>query len=168
MVVEIKYSQYARVSFAFSTLFTIYHLLQWLVIVSPEGKFTNDEMTLPNVYVTAAIHPGESSGLNAGLMLMRNMVTNTTVDWKANLLFVPIFNVGGYLRQVPEGRINQHGPNTSGRRGNDRWLNLNRDFGKLDAIETRAVVQVMNDYDISFYTDTHSTGKVDMHCQHID
>merc|ERR1719284_1634538 len=79
----------------------------WLVIVSPEGKFTNDEMTLPNVYVTAAIHPGESSGLNAGLMLMRNMVTNTTVDWQANLLFVPIFNVGGYLRQVPEGRINQ-------------------------------------------------------------
>ena len=35
--------------------------------------------------------------------------------------------------------------------------NLNRDFSKLTNIETRAVVSVFNDYDVSFYTDLHST-----------
>ncbi len=48
-------------------------------------------------------------------------------------------------------RINQHGPNSSGRRGNGSWKNLNRDFSKLDTPENRAVVKVMNDYDVSLY-----------------
>jgi hypothetical protein len=34
---------------------------------------------------------------------------------------------------------------------------LNRDFGKLDTPEVQAVVGFMRDYDLSFYTDLHST-----------
>ena len=34
---------------------------------------------------------------------------------------------------------------------------MNRDFGKLDTPEVRAVAKVMTDYDVSFYTDMHST-----------
>lgn len=132
----------------------------WLVTVSGEEKFSSEDMTNPIVFATAAIHPGESSGVNAGMMFIRNLVTKE--EYKpildsVNFLFVPVMNVQGYLRQSPNGRINQHGPNMSGRRANGAWKNLNRDFGKLDTPEVRAVVGVMRDYDISFYTDMHST-----------
>ena len=99
-------------------------------------------------------------GISAGMMLIRNLVTMeaySEVLENVNFLFVPLFNVQGYLRQSADGRINQHGPNTSGRRANSLWNNLNRDFGKLDTPEVRAIVSVMNDYDLSFYADLHST-----------
>ena len=117
-------------------------------------------MTKPVFFATAGIHPGESSGVNAGMMFIRNLVTDpaySDILNDVNFFFVPIFNVQGYLRQSPSGRINQHGPNTSGRRGNAKNLNLNRDFSKLINPETRAIVSVMNTYDIAFYTDMHST-----------
>lgn len=116
-------------------------------------------MTKPIVYMTAGIHSGESMGVSAGMMLIRNLVTMeeyTDILENVNFLFVPLFNVQGNLR--PNGRINQHGPNTSGRRANAHWNNLNRDFCiKLDTPEVRAIVKVMSDYDLSFYADLHST-----------
>jgi murein tripeptide amidase MpaA len=93
-------------------------------------------------------------------MFARNLVTDPTyadlLD-SVNFFLVPIFNVQGYLRQSVNGRINQHGPNTSGRRGNAKNQNLNRDFSKLTNPETRAVVSVFNDYPVTFYADLHST-----------
>lgn len=132
----------------------------WLVTVSGAQQFTPDAMTSPTFFATAGIHPGESSGVNAGMMFIRNLVTKSEYSEllnSVNFLFVPILNVQGYLRQDPHGRINQHGPNTSGRRANGSWKNLNRDFGKLDTPEIRAVIGVMRDYPLSFYTDMHST-----------
>jgi hypothetical protein len=131
-----------------------------LVTVSGEKAFKAEDMTKPIVYMTAGIHSGESMGVSAGMMFVRNLVTMeqySEVLENINFLFVPLFNVQGYLRQSANGRINQHGPNTSGRRVNDQWMNLNRDFGKLDTPEVRAIVSVMNDYDLSFYADLHST-----------
>ncbi|KAG7346874.1 zinc carboxypeptidase [Nitzschia inconspicua] len=132
----------------------------WLVIVSGEEQFDSKDMVNPVVYATAGIHPGESSGVNAGMMFIRNLVTKEeykSILGSINFLFVPIMNVQGYLRQSPSSRINQYGPNTSGRRANGSWKNLNRDFAKLDTPEVRAVVGVMRDFDVSFYTDMHST-----------
>ncbi|KAL7486234.1 hypothetical protein ACHAW6_011836 [Cyclotella cf. meneghiniana] len=131
-----------------------------LITVSGEKAFTASDMTKPIVYMTAGIHAGEIMGVSAGMMFIRNLVTMdeySGVLKNVNFLFVPIFNVQGYLRQSVNGRINQHGPNTSGRRPNALWFNLNRDFGKLDSPEVRAIVSVMNDYDVSFYADLHST-----------
>ena len=131
-----------------------------LVTVSGEKAFKAEDMTKPIVYMTAGIHSGESMGISAGMMLIRNLVTMeeySEVLENVNFLFVPLFNIQGYLRQSVDGRINQHGPNTSGRRANALFYNLNRDFGKLDTPEVRAIVSVMNDYDLSFYADLHST-----------
>jgi hypothetical protein len=132
----------------------------WMVTVSGEQKFSATEMANPVMYVTAGIHPGESSGVNAGMMFVRNLVMDPAYDdllKSINFLFIPILNVQGYLRQSENGRINQFGPNTSGRRTNSHWHNLNRDFAKLDTQEVRAVVKVMAEYDVSFYTDLHCT-----------
>jgi hypothetical protein len=42
----------------------------WLVKISGEGAFDKDtsNVTNPIVYMTAGIHPGESSGVNAGMV----------------------------------------------------------------------------------------------------
>ncbi len=135
----------------------------WMLTVSsstdksPAGLAASGK---PTVFIEAGIHPGESMGVNAGLMLVRDMVVTSSQQAlldKANLLFVPIVNVQGYLRQSETGRINQHGPNTSGRRANGHWFNPNRDFGKLDSPEVRAMVRVMTDYAPDFFIDAHST-----------
>ena len=132
----------------------------WLVTASGELSLAPNEWKNPILLATAGIHPGESSGVNAGMMFLRNLVMEEeykSILESVNFLFVPILNVQGYLRQSPDGRINQHGPNFSGRRPNGSFKNLNRDFSKLDTPEIRAIVKVMTDHDISFYTDMHST-----------
>merc|ERR1712151_1034177 len=135
----------------------------WMLIISesedksPEGLKASGK---PTIFIDSGIHPGESSGVNAGLMLVRDMVitgTQKTLLEKVNLVYIPVLNVQGYIRQNPSGRINQHGPNTSGRRPNGHWYNINRDFGKLDSPEARAVVKVFTDYSPHFYIDAHST-----------
>lgn len=40
----------------------------WLVTVSGEQVFDGSAMTKPVLYATAGIHPGESSGVNAGMV----------------------------------------------------------------------------------------------------
>jgi len=132
----------------------------WMVTVSGEESFTPEAMTKPIVYATAGIHAGESMGVNAGMMFLRNLAMKEEYEellMSVNVLFIPVFNVDGYKRQSANGRLNQFGPNTSGRRANNHNNNLNRDFGKLDSPEVQAIVKVMSDYDISFYIDLHST-----------
>lgn len=94
------------------------------------------------------------------MMFIRNLLTKPEyhdILHNVNFLFIPVLNIQGYLRQSVNGRINQYGPNTSGRRGNANWLNLNRDFSKIDTLEIQAVVRIMSDYDVAFYIDMHST-----------
>ncbi|MBO9433311.1 hypothetical protein J7394_03780 [Ruegeria sp. R13_0] len=135
----------------------------WMLVVSDAPDKSPDGLRAsgkPTVFIEAGIHPGESMGINAGLMLVRDMIvtgTQAALLDKVNLLFIPVLNVQGHLRQSPTGRINQHGPNTSGRRPNGRWLNLNCDFSKLDSPEVRASVKVVTDYQPDFFVDAHST-----------
>jgi murein tripeptide amidase MpaA len=134
--------------------------LLMVTVSGEEQKFATNDTTKPILLATAGIHAGESSGVNAGMMLIRNMVMDPAYEEllnSVNFLLIPVLNVQGYLRQSITGRINQYGPNTSGRRVNASWKNLNRDFGKLDTLEIQAVVKVMDKYDLSFYTDLHST-----------
>jgi hypothetical protein len=115
------------------------------------------------VLVQAAIHGGEIDGKDAFLMLLRDILTGRGPDLLAEtvLLFVPVLNVDGYADFGPDNRINQRGPREVGRHTNDDNLNLNRDFAKLDAPETRAIVGVINAWDPDLFIDTHVTDGVD-------
>ena len=109
--------------------------------------------------VQAGIHAGEIDGKDAGLMLLRELVFGrwrVLLD-RANLLFVPIFNVDGHERASTYSRINQRGPDVTGWRTNARNLNLNRDYAKLDAVETRAMVAALDQWKPDLYIDTHVT-----------
>lgn len=117
----------------------------------------------PLLLVQAGIHAGEIDGKDAGMMLLRDIAFGSKRDLlkNVNLLFIPILNVDGHERVSPYNRPNQRGPENMGWRTNARNLNLNRDYTKLDSEEISALVQVMNDYNPSFYVDLHVTDGAD-------
>ncbi|HEX9140416.1 MAG TPA: M14 family zinc carboxypeptidase, partial [Steroidobacteraceae bacterium] len=103
----------------------------------------------PVLLVQAGIHPGEIDGKDAGLMLLRDIAWRgkRTLLERANLVFVPILNVDGHERASPFNRPNQRGPTNQGWRNTAQNLNLNRDYTKLDAPETRALVRLLRQFD---------------------
>lgn len=115
------------------------------------------------VLIQAGIHAGEIDGKDATMMLLRDLKAGKLGDLLDHtvLLFVPILNVDGFSRFGPHSRMNQRGPRQVGEHTNDQGLNLNRDFGKLDAPETRALIAVLNAWAPDLYIDTHVTDGVD-------
>lgn len=139
----------------------------WMVIASKDRAFTPEALRAtgkPVVFAQAGIHAGEMDGKDAGLMLLRDMTVNGTkrslLD-RASFLFVPILSVDGHERFSRYSRINQRGPEESGWRTTARNLNINRDYGKLDAAETRAVVQALDRWKPDLYVDLHVSDGLD-------
>ena len=116
------------------------------------------------VLIQACIHAGEPDGKDAGLALLRDIAVTRERERlldRAVLLFVPIYNVDGHERRGPYNRINQNGPAESGWRGNASNLNLNRDYLKADAPETRAWLRLWNDWRPDLFIDCHVTDGAD-------
>lgn len=111
----------------------------------------------PVVLVQAGIHAGEIDGKDAGLMLLRDIALRGKDDLldRVDLVFVPILNVDGHERASPWHRPHQRGPREKGSRATARNVNLNRDYAKLDAPETRAVVALLRRFDPALYIDLH-------------
>jgi hypothetical protein len=139
----------------------------WMLVAAQGGGATPEALRAngrPTLLAQAGIHAGEIDGKDAGLMLLRDIVLrrrHTDLLARANLLFVPIFNVDGHERFSPYGRINQRGPESCGWRTTARNLNLNRDYTKLDAPEMRAMVRVLDEWDPALYYDLHVTDGID-------
>jgi murein tripeptide amidase MpaA len=115
------------------------------------------------VLVQACIHAGEVDGKDAMLLLLRDLAVGrrSHILDEAVVLFVPIVNVDGYAHFGPHRRINQRGPHEVGLHTNDQNLNLNRDFAKLDAPESRAIVDLINAWNPDLFIDTHVTDGAD-------
>jgi murein tripeptide amidase MpaA len=138
-----------------------------LVIVSKEGAATPAALAAngrPTLFAQAGIHAGEIDGKDAGMMFLRDLTVGGSrralLD-RANFLFVPIFNVDGHERSTRFGRINQRGPVESGWRTTSNNLNLNRDYTKLDAPETRAMIAALVAWKPDLYADLHVTDGAD-------
>jgi hypothetical protein len=116
------------------------------------------------VFVQANIHAGETDGKDAGLALLRDIVvlkTHPRLLEHVTLIFVPIYNVDGHERRSPYNRINQNGPEEMGWRANATNLNLNRDYMKADAPETRAWLRLWNEWNPELFIDCHVTDGAD-------
>ena len=116
------------------------------------------------VLIQACIHPGESEGKDAGLMLIRDLVIGKKYPGlldHVSILFIPIFNVDGHERFGPYNRINQNGPQEMGWRVTANNLNLNRDYLKADAPEMQAWLKMFNTWMPDFFIDTHTTDGAD-------
>jgi len=116
------------------------------------------------ILIQAGIHSGEIDGKDAGFALLRDIaITKTRADLlkDAALLFVPIYNVDGHELASPYNRINQNGPDEMGWRATSAGLNLNRDYMKADADETRAFLKLWNEWKPDFFFDLHVTDGAD-------
>lgn len=112
------------------------------------------------VLIQAGIHAGEIDGKDAGLALLRDIaITKTRLDLLKDvvIVFEPIYNVDGHENFNPYMRINQNGPEEMGFRGNANNLNLNRDYMKADAPETRAWLKLWNQWKPDLFIDCHVT-----------
>ena len=116
------------------------------------------------VFIQAGIHAGEIDGKDAGLALFRDIaITKTRLDLLKNvvIIFVPIYNVDGHENFNAFMRINQNGPDEMGFRANSNNLNLNRDYMKADAPETRAWLKLWNEWRPDLFIDCHVTDGAD-------
>lgn len=117
----------------------------------------------PVVLVQAGIHAGEIDGKDAGLMLLRDIAVRGRASLldKVDLIFIPVLNIDGHERMSAFSRPHQRGPAEKGLRANARNINLNRDYAKLDAPETRAVVALLRELDPALYIDLHDSDGFD-------
>jgi hypothetical protein len=114
----------------------------------------------PRVLVLANIHAGEVEGKEAALIIARRLAIG---DLRALLprmvvLVAPLYNADGNERISLDHRPAQFGPlGGVGTRENANGLDLNRDFTKLEAAESRALVKLLNDWDPQVVVDLHTT-----------
>ncbi len=134
-----------------------------LLIVAENKDFTPEKAKKSGkaiVFIQAGIHSGEIDGKDAGFALVRDIaITKTRAELLKDsiIIFVPIYNVDGHELSSPYNRINQNGPDEMGFRGTSTNLNLNRDYMKADAPETRAWLNLWNDWKPDFFIDCHVT-----------
>ncbi len=139
-----------------------------LLVLDRDGYFSAREVRQTDrivVLIQAGIHAGEIDGKDAGLMLMRDIAVvekNSNLLRGVTLLFIPIYNVDGHEYHFgPYSRINQNGPEKMGWRTTATNLNLNRDYLKADAPETRAWINLFVEWLPDFFIDIHATDGAD-------
>ncbi len=137
------------------------------VIASRDGVFDPEALRRagrPVVLVQNGIHAGEIDGKDACLALLRDMaVTGEKAGLldRAVVVVIPIYNADGHERFGPHNRINQNGPQEMGWRTQAGNLNLNRDYMKADAPETRAFLRLWDRWLPDVFVDTHVTDGAD-------
>jgi hypothetical protein len=115
----------------------------------------------PIVYVQGNIHAGEVEGKEALLALLRDLTFSSKPNALDSivLIVVPIYNADGNERFALQSvnRTEQNGPEMVGIRPNAQTLDLNRDYVKAEAPETRASLAMFNTWDPDVFMDLHTT-----------
>ncbi len=112
--------------------------------------------------INNGIHPGESDGIDATMMLYRDVVQGKIEEPKSTILVsIPIYNVGGSLNRNVGTRTNQNGPKEYGFRGNARNYDLNRDFIKSDTKNARTFAQIFHLVQPDVFIDNHVSNGAD-------
>jgi len=121
-----------------------------IVIASKDGVFDPAAIHASGraiLLVQNSIHAGEMDGKDACLGLLRDLAVTKTQSALLDhvvFIFIPVYNIDGHEQRSLYNRINQNGPELSGWRGNATNLNLNRDYMKADAPETRAFLKMFH------------------------
>jgi hypothetical protein len=138
-----------------------------LLVLSRDGAFTPHAARATGkaiLLVQNGIHSGEIDGKEACLALAREIAITKSLEHlldSAILVVIPVYNVDGHENASPYKRINQDGPENMGWRATAQNLNLNRDYLKADAPETRALLALFNAWDPDMFVDTHVTDGAD-------
>ena len=111
--------------------------------------------------VQANIHAGEVEGKEAAQMLLRDLTLGALRPLLDSvvLIVVPIYNSDGndHWAAGEVNRPGQNGPATVGMRANGQGLDLNRDYVKSEAPETRGTEALLAAWDPDVFIDLHTT-----------
>ncbi len=112
--------------------------------------------------INNGIHPGESDGIDASMLLLRDLA-NETISHPDNTIIavIPIYNVGGALNRNSTTRTNQNGPKEHGFRGNARNYDLNRDFTKTDTKNAQTFTHIFRTIKPQLFMDNHVSNGAD-------
>ena len=114
------------------------------------------------LFVNNGIHPGEPDGIDATMMLMRDLATGK-IEAPKNVIIAAIasYNISGMMNRGSFSRANQNGPEEYGFRGNARNYDLNRDFIKTDSKNSRSFQQIFGWLKPDVFIDNHVSNGAD-------
>ena len=115
----------------------------------------------PIVFLQGNIHGGEVEGKEALLAVLRDLARDKYANVVDSLVIVavPIYNPDGNDAMGPQeqNRSEQNGPAQVGQRPNGQGLDLNRDYVKAEAPETRATLDFLRAWEPDVFVDLHTT-----------
>ncbi|PWI31412.1 hypothetical protein DI383_01725 [Flavobacteriaceae bacterium LYZ1037] len=135
-----------------------------IVIYNPDKKFYFSEIRKNKrvLLINNGIHPGESDGIDATMMLYRDLAQEKIKTPENTVLVtIPIYNIGGSLNRNTGTRANQNGPKAYGFRGNARNYDLNRDFIKSDTENAKSFAQIFHLVQPDVFIDNHVSNGAD-------
>ena len=135
-----------------------------IVTLNPECEFDFEQIRKRKriILINNGIHPGESDGIDATMMLFRDLVQGK-IEMPENtvLVTIPIYNVGGSLKRNSTTRTNQNGPKEYGFRANARNYDLNRDFIKSDTKNAITFAKIFHLVQPDVFIDNHVSNGAD-------
>ena len=135
-----------------------------LVTLNPDSNFNFESIKKDKriILINNGIHPGESDGIDATMLLFRDLVQGK-IKMPKNVVLttIPIFNIGGSLNRNSTTRTNQNGPEEYGFRGNARNFDLNRDFIKADSKNAKAFAKIFHLVKPDVFIDNHVSNGAD-------
>ncbi|WP_310396603.1 M14 family metallopeptidase [Hymenobacter sp.] len=116
------------------------------------------------LFIQNGIHPGEPEGIDASMMLARDLLQQKALRKLlagVTVVIVPVYNVDGMLNRSATSRVNQNGPAEAGFRGNARHLDLNRDYVKQDSRNARSFAALFQKWQPDVFVETHTSNGAD-------
>ncbi|MDO1511890.1 M14 family metallopeptidase [Maribacter confluentis] len=135
-----------------------------VVTFSPKGNFNFKKLSVDHtlMLINNGIHPGESDGIDATMLLFRDLASQKIESPKQTIIAtIPIYNIGGALNRNSTTRANQNGPKAYGFRGNARNYDLNRDFIKSDTKNAATFAEIYHLINPDVFIDNHVSNGAD-------
>lgn len=132
------------------------------ILVFSENKNFSFNQNKAVLLINNGIHPGEPDGIDATMMLLRDLA-NAKIKVPKNTIVVaiPVYNIDGMLNRNSFSRANQNGPESYGFRGNGRNYDLNRDFIKSDTRNSRSFQELFHTVHPDVFLDNHVSNGAD-------
>lgn len=111
--------------------------------------------------INNGIHPGEPEGIDASMMLARDLLKAGKLPENVVICIIPVYNIDGIFNRTSTSRANQNGPLSYGFRGNNKNYDLNRDFIKTDSRNSASFQQIFNTWQPEIFVDTHTSNGAD-------
>ncbi|MBB6236968.1 hypothetical protein HDC90_001585 [Pedobacter sp. AK013] len=135
-----------------------------LLVLSRDKVFDPVQIRKQNkriLLINNGIHPGEPEGIDASMMLARDLLKAGKLPKDVVICIIPLYNIDGSFNRSGTSRANQNGPVAYGFRGNSKNLDLNRDFIKTDSKNSATFQLIFNTWQPEIFVDTHTSNGAD-------